>query len=114
MFGPGSWTIARDPDDLDVLQPRCHHDCVVCLNDYPLCATEGRILLLYARFNPGVRYVQGMNELCAPLYYLFATDPLQGHEALHTMIDGLSRQFHLALIKELSKGNLQSVHSCAG
>jgi len=65
----GSWTVAKDPDDLDALQPRCHHDCVA------------RILLLYARFNPGVRYVQGMNELCAPLYYLFATDPLQGDEA---------------------------------
>ena len=35
-----------------------------------------RILLLYAKLNRGVRYVQGMNELCAPLYYLFAQDPL--------------------------------------
>jgi len=33
-----------------------------------------RILFLYARLNP-VRYVQGMNELLAPIYYVFASDP---------------------------------------
>lgn len=35
-----------------------------------------RILLMYARLNPGIGYVQGMNEICAPLYFLFAMDPL--------------------------------------
>lgn len=25
--------------------------------------------------NPGIRYVQGMNEVLAPLYYVFRTDP---------------------------------------
>lgn len=34
-----------------------------------------RALFVYAKLNPGIRYVQGMNELLAPLYYLFATDP---------------------------------------
>eukprot|EP00397_Hematodinium_sp_SG-2012_P034931 GEMP01037514.1.p1 GENE.GEMP01037514.1~~GEMP01037514.1.p1 ORF type:complete len:535 (+),score=119.45 GEMP01037514.1:213-1817(+) len=29
-----------------------------------------RILYIYARLNPGVRYVQGMNELSAPLVYV--------------------------------------------
>ena len=28
---------------------------------------------MYACLNPGVRYVQGMNELLAPIYYVFAT-----------------------------------------
>jgi hypothetical protein len=28
-----------------------------------------RILFLYARLNPGVMYVQGMNEILATLYY---------------------------------------------
>ena len=30
-----------------------------------------RILFLYARLNPGVMYVQGMNEVLATLYYCF-------------------------------------------
>lgn len=33
------------------------------------------ILFLYAKLNPGVGYVQGMNELLGPIYYAFATDP---------------------------------------
>eukprot|EP00743_Colponemidia_sp_Colp-15_P004322 GILK01004662.1.p1 GENE.GILK01004662.1~~GILK01004662.1.p1 ORF type:complete len:427 (-),score=50.89 GILK01004662.1:40-1275(-) len=34
----------------------------------------GRILFIFAKLNPGIRYVQGMNEILAPIYYLFATD----------------------------------------
>jgi hypothetical protein len=34
-----------------------------------------RALFLYAKLNPGLRYIQGMNELLAPLYYMFKTDP---------------------------------------
>lgn len=30
---------------------------------------------MYAKLNPGLRYIQGMNELLAPLYFLFSTDP---------------------------------------
>ncbi|CAL2050842.1 unnamed protein product [Caenorhabditis brenneri] len=33
-----------------------------------------RILFIYAKLNPGVQYVQGMNELVAPIYYVFAND----------------------------------------
>ncbi|XP_010250111.1 PREDICTED: TBC1 domain family member 13-like [Nelumbo nucifera] len=33
------------------------------------------ILLLFAKLNPAIRYVQGMNEVLAPLYYIFSTDP---------------------------------------
>eukprot|EP00026_Physarum_polycephalum_P003927 Phypoly_transcript_03944.p1 GENE.Phypoly_transcript_03944~~Phypoly_transcript_03944.p1 ORF type:complete len:611 (+),score=126.96 Phypoly_transcript_03944:52-1833(+) len=33
-----------------------------------------RILFIYAKLNPGIRYVQGMNELLGPIYYTFATD----------------------------------------
>ncbi len=47
-----------------------------------------RILFLFAKLNPGIRYVQGMNELLAPIYYVFAreTDPQQNSKqctALH-------------------------------
>ncbi|KAG4977214.1 hypothetical protein JHK84_036915 [Glycine max] len=33
------------------------------------------ILLLFAKLNPEIRYVQGMNEVLAPIYYVFSTDP---------------------------------------
>lgn len=33
-----------------------------------------RILFVYGKLNPGVRYVQGMNELLAPIYYCFVKD----------------------------------------
>ncbi len=34
-----------------------------------------RVLFLYAKLNPGQRYVQGMNEIVGPIYYVLATDP---------------------------------------
>jgi len=33
-----------------------------------------RALFIFAKLNPGLRYVQGMNELLAPLYYHFRQD----------------------------------------
>ncbi|KAF9282680.1 hypothetical protein BGZ74_002097 [Mortierella antarctica] len=33
-----------------------------------------RVLFIYAKLNPGVGYVQGMNEILGPLYYLLAND----------------------------------------
>eukprot|EP00033_Pygsuia_biforma_P005300 GCRY01005839.1.p1 GENE.GCRY01005839.1~~GCRY01005839.1.p1 ORF type:complete len:422 (-),score=84.33 GCRY01005839.1:474-1739(-) len=38
------------------------------------------ILFIYAKLNPGIRYVQGMNELLGPIYYIFATDGESGPE----------------------------------
>jgi hypothetical protein len=34
-----------------------------------------RILFVYAKLNTAISYVQGMNEIIAPIYYLFANDP---------------------------------------
>lgn len=33
------------------------------------------ILTVFAKLNPGIRYVQGMNEILAPLFYVFRNDP---------------------------------------
>lgn len=33
-----------------------------------------RILFIYAKLNPGQGYVQGMNEIIGPLYYVFSND----------------------------------------
>ena len=32
------------------------------------------ILFMWAKLNPGIAYVQGMNEVLGPIYYVFATD----------------------------------------
>ena len=34
-----------------------------------------RTLFIFAKLNPGLAYVQGMNELYAPLLWAFRTDP---------------------------------------
>lgn len=34
-----------------------------------------QILIVFAKLNPGIRYVQGMNEVLAPLFYVFRNDP---------------------------------------
>ena len=34
-----------------------------------------RILFIYAKLNPGVRYVQGMNEVLGIVFYVLASDP---------------------------------------
>ncbi|KAI8971655.1 rab-GTPase-TBC domain-containing protein [Mycotypha africana] len=44
--------------------------------DYHWEAIE-RILFIYAKLNPGVGYVQGMNELLAPIYYVFNAKPAE-------------------------------------
>jgi hypothetical protein len=33
-----------------------------------------RILFVYGKLNPALRYVQGMNEILAPIYYVFCND----------------------------------------
>jgi len=33
------------------------------------------VLLIFAKLNAGIRYVQGMNEILAPLFFVFRTDP---------------------------------------
>lgn len=35
------------------------------------------ILLLFAKLNPAIQYVQGMNEILAPIYYVFSADPVE-------------------------------------
>jgi hypothetical protein len=35
-----------------------------------------RILFIYAKLNPGIKYIQGMNEVLAVLYYCFVNHDL--------------------------------------
>eukprot|EP00916_Digyalum_oweni_P025700 GHVL01042297.1.p1 GENE.GHVL01042297.1~~GHVL01042297.1.p1 ORF type:complete len:363 (-),score=43.62 GHVL01042297.1:3455-4543(-) len=48
----------------DIQEPFRHYDVL------------GRILFIYAKLNPGIMYVQGMNEILAPIYFCFASDPV--------------------------------------
>ncbi|KAF8670110.1 hypothetical protein HU200_050927 [Digitaria exilis] len=34
-----------------------------------------RILIIFSKLNPSIRYVQGMNEVLAPLFFVFKNDP---------------------------------------
>ena len=40
-----------------------------------------RILFIYSKFFPDISYVQGMNEIIAPIYYVFSFDKTYGVEA---------------------------------
>ncbi|KJP88173.1 hypothetical protein AK88_02120 [Plasmodium fragile] len=51
-------------DVCDIVNPKSHYDL--------LC----RILFIYAKTHPYVKYVQGMNEILAPLYFIIFNDPL--------------------------------------
>ncbi|XP_042422305.1 TBC1 domain family member 13-like isoform X2 [Zingiber officinale] len=44
------------------------------------------ILIIFAKLNPGIRYVQGMNEILAPLFYVFKNDP-EPNNAEHAEAD---------------------------
>lgn len=41
-------------------------------NQHTHCDIMTRILFIYAKLNPGVKYIQGMNEVLAPIYFTFA------------------------------------------
>ncbi|CAD5193265.1 unnamed protein product [Musa acuminata subsp. malaccensis] len=45
-----------------------------------------RILIIFAKLNPGIKYVQGMNEILAPLFYVFRNDPDETN-ASHAEVD---------------------------
>ena len=50
-----------------------------------VCSEHGaaliRVLFVYAKTNSPIRYVQGMNEVLAPLYYVFATTGAEAERA---------------------------------
>lgn len=57
---------------------RTHPDLEFFSGDSPLSRKNREsmrnILLLFAKLNPAISYVQGMNEVLAPLYYVFSAD----------------------------------------
>lgn len=69
--------------DRDVM--RTHPDMQFFSGDSYISKTNQeslrRILILFAKLNPGIRYVQGMNEVLAPLFYVFRNDPEESNSA---------------------------------
>ncbi|KAE8704558.1 Ypt/Rab-GAP domain of gyp1p superfamily protein isoform 2 [Hibiscus syriacus] len=67
------------------------------------------ILIVFSKLNPGIRYVQGMNEILAPLFYVFRNDPdeemalLSGfRDPFYKQLDNISVGIH-AIITRLSQ-----------
>ncbi|KAK8485562.1 hypothetical protein V6N12_046797 [Hibiscus sabdariffa] len=63
--------------DRDVM--RTHPDMHFFSGDSKLAKSNQdamrNILIVFSKLNPGIRYVQGMNEVLAPLFYVFKNDP---------------------------------------
>ncbi|BFZ53232.1 hypothetical protein PYCC9005_000255 [Savitreella phatthalungensis] len=68
----GSATKADDNKSQRIMQNRTSMDEEE-VSDLHWEAVE-RILFIYAKLNPGIGYVQGMNELLFPIYYVLAND----------------------------------------
>ena len=80
--------------DLDVARTHASHPWFSAETEHGQRsrAALSRVLLVYARLNPGVGYTQGMNEVLAPVYYVFASGrgPLAEHaeaDAFHCFVD---------------------------
>ncbi|KAM7316781.1 hypothetical protein ACRRTK_024512 [Alexandromys fortis] len=78
-----SQTVARNRSGVTNMSSPHKNNTPPALNEYEVlpngCEAHWevveRILFIYAKLNPGIAYVQGMNEIVGPLYYTFATDP---------------------------------------
>lgn len=46
-----------------------------------------RLLFVFSKLNPGLQYVQGMNELVAPLYMIFKVDGAEPDDKAHAEAD---------------------------
>ena len=60
----------------DILRTKSNMNFVsmITQNNEPNADIMNRILFLYAKLHPEVCYVQGMNDLLAPIYYCFSND----------------------------------------
>ncbi|RKO85950.1 rab-GTPase-TBC domain-containing protein, partial [Blyttiomyces helicus] len=68
----GARSHARSPDSPDPKEEQQQNEDT--RGDLHWEAIE-RILFLHSKLNPGVGYVQGLNEILGPVYYVMATDP---------------------------------------
>lgn len=72
-----------------------------------------RILYIYAKLNPGLKYVQGMNEILAPLFYVFSQPTSStSHEISEDVEDITFYCFNYIMsdIKDLYSPELDNTH----
>jgi len=48
--------------------------CLIFSFYYSYQESLKNVLLIFAKLNAGIRYVQGMNEILAPLFFVFQSD----------------------------------------
>ena len=63
------------------------------------------ILIVFAKLNSGIRYFQGMNEVLAPLFYVFKNDPDEENE-VSTSLQTLSHPSFSFSFKMLTEGHM--------
>ncbi|CAK9141432.1 unnamed protein product [Ilex paraguariensis] len=83
-FFSGDSPLANSNQDTEIMEQidrdvkRTHPDMHFFSGDSPLANSNQEalknILIIFAKLNPGIRYVQGMNEILAPLFYVFRND----------------------------------------
>jgi hypothetical protein len=59
-----------------------------------------RLLFVFSKLNPGLQYVQGMNELVAPLYLVFKCEAATPNDAKHAEADSFFCFVKLLTISE--------------
>jgi len=72
-----------------------------------------RVLFVYAKLNPGIKYIQGMNEVLAVIYYCFLNpddpdnEPIIGHQYresdLFFSFTNIMREMKDGFLRELDK-----------
>jgi len=71
------------------------------------------ILFVYSRTDLNLKYVQGMNEVLAPIYYVFANDPIDGKYAepdAYFCFAQLMSEIQLSFRREFDAKMLGSIH----
>jgi hypothetical protein len=61
-------------------------------------AAMRRALFIFAKLNPGLQYVQGMNELFAVLYYTFAISGSGGNSSNNNTDDDLAKKLEISTL----------------
>ena len=70
-----SETVVRDRMGLSTLNKKAQRSSSLTDSDEVNWEVVERILFVFYKLNPGQGYVQGMNEVLGPLFYVFANDP---------------------------------------
>jgi len=86
--------LSREGATAKISDPQHHYDLVA------------RVLFMLALNNKNLSYVQGMNEVCAVLYYTFAQDPLGSYEDVEADVFYCMTQLLATLLQDAFSVNM--------